>query len=607
MITITCHHCNTTQPYTGKNRYTNCHKCGYKIFLNENDKGLDPTKIAQGLSCLNIKLETKNDRIRLIPWGDVHVGAPQDQCDWNKAQRELDYILETDDTYMIGMGDLMDCAMKMPWAKGPNIFSSSMMPMEQFTVMEQALKPLAEKNKIIGLLAVTGDTIVLTEYGWSTLAELTIGQKILSLNLDNDQLEYSTIKNIYPKYNYEGEVIHITSESQDQLLTPDHRVLLKDRYNRVKYIHASELPDRFKIFTNGIYEGQNIYPEDYIKLIAWIITEGTYQNNGGIQIYQTKPEGVTEIKQCLDNLNYAYSIYVSPQRGNIKPNTIFYIKIKDANPIRKLLGNGKDTQVIPKEFLSLKSQLAKLFLNTLMKGDGCRITYYTSKKELAYQVLELALKQGRRAHISYRRRNNKYDCYAVHMKNSKYSNIVEKQGNLEKQQYKGIVYCLETTLGNFVACRNGKPFITGNSGNHEEWIMQTTGIQIIDLLCRSLKVPYLGMACDINIQVNKQKYALYALHGSGNAQMSHTKMGRLRSCTKDIFADVFLMGHTHQISADKGGKRVKAQNAKAYYVLCGHFLNWTGSYSQAFGMDLSPAGTVKISMFSERKDVHISL
>jgi DNA-directed RNA polymerase subunit RPC12/RpoP/UDP-2,3-diacylglucosamine pyrophosphatase LpxH len=295
-IEIICHHCKTPNTYKGKNRYFNCHKCGYKIFLNSQQQGLDPTKIAQGLGILNLKLKTDNDRIRIIPWGDIHVGAPDGQCDWAKACREIKYVLDNPDTYLLGMGDYMDCAQKMT-GRGPNLFASSLMPMEQLQLMEQVLTPLAEKGKIIGLLG----------------------------------------------------------------------------------------------------------------------------------------------------------------------------------------------------------------------------------------------------------------------------------------------------------------------GNHEEWIMQQSGIQIIDLLCRKLRIPYLGAACSINIQANKQKYALYALHGSGNAQLKHTKIGRLINVSKDIFADVLIMGHVHQLAVTKGGKYQLGKTHKAYYITTGHFLNWVGSYAQAFGLDVCPSGCPKITLFTERKDVHVSL
>lgn len=254
-------------------------------------------KSMEGLTRLEVKLKTKEDRIRLIPLGDIHVGAPKGQCDWNKVKRDLDYILNTPDTYMLGMGDYMDCAKKMVPQHGPNIYASSLTPMEQYNLIEEAFKPLAKEGKILGL-------------------------------------------------------------------------------------HA---------------------------------------------------------------------------------------------------------------------------------------------------------------------------------------------------------------------------------GNHEEWIMEQSGIRVIDLLCRSLNVSFLGYGCDLILNINKQRYLGYSQHGSSNARMKHTKLGALIAATKDTFAELFLYGHTHQIGVQKGGKRFSGKQLKSYYILTGHFLNWEGSYAQAFGLDVAPSGCPQIKLFTDRHDIHVSI
>lgn len=149
-VKATCQHCGTINFYNGTKTSFNCHNknCGYKIFLKTTPSKPTMQSQTQGLSHLDIKTTTSSDRIRLIPWGDVHVGAKT--CDWNKANRELDYILATPDTYMLGMGDFMDCAVKMG-GHGPSPFDSAYTPMEQFTILETALKPLAEAGKIWGI------------------------------------------------------------------------------------------------------------------------------------------------------------------------------------------------------------------------------------------------------------------------------------------------------------------------------------------------------------------------------------------------------------------------------------------------------------------------
>ena len=280
------------------NRYL-CRECG-RTFRVKMDVGtISDTidrEINKGIGHLNITLpEPEGDRIRIVPIGDIHVGAPEGQCDWKKLVKELNYILETPDTYMIGMGDFMDCAKRM--GGGPNIFMSSLSPQEQYNLIEKAFKPLADAGKILGL------------------------------------------------------------------------------------------------------------------------------------------------------------------------------------------------------------------------------------------------------------------------------------------------HC----------------------GNHEEWITRETGMQVVDLLCRSLGVPFLGYACDITLHVGKQTYLGYSQHGTSSAKLKHTKLGAAINSTKDIFADFFLYAHTHQIGVQKGGKRINGNQIKCYYILCGHFLLWEGSYAQMFGMDIGPSGCPQIKLFIDRHDIHVSV
>jgi UDP-2,3-diacylglucosamine pyrophosphatase LpxH/predicted RNA-binding Zn-ribbon protein involved in translation (DUF1610 family) len=293
---INCYSCGSELPFNSKNRLIPCPKCEQKNFVTNDNVAVDPYSLDQGVGTLNLDIKSSEDHIHIVPIGDVHVGAPKGQCDLEKFQRELNYIEDTDNCYMVGMGDLMDCAQKMV-GKGPNLFASSLMPMEQVSLIEDSLRSVAKKGKILGLL----------------------------------------------------------------------------------------------------------------------------------------------------------------------------------------------------------------------------------------------------------------------------------------------------------------------TGNHEEWIMHTTGIQVMSMIAKNLGVTYLGAACDINIQLADQFYTLYCLHGSGNAQLKHTKLGRLMNCSKDIFADALVMGHVHQLAVAKGGKYQLGNTNKAYYILTGHFLNWVGSYAQAFGMDVCPSGCPKITLFADRKDIHVSI
>lgn len=297
-LMVTCKHCGYTWNYKGRNTYANCPQCSYKVFgLKNGDNNVDNNALNVGLTKLKLRFQTSSDRIRLVPWGDVHVGAPEGQCDWSKAKAELEYVLNREDTYLIGMGDYMDCAQKMPWKKGPNVYMESMPPSQQYKIILEALKPLAAKGKIIGL----------------------------------------------------------------------------------------------------------------------------------------------------------------------------------------------------------------------------------------------------------------------------------------------------------------------HYGNHEQWVMDIVGFNPVETLCSQLGVPMLGPACETTIQVNQQKYVVYSMHGGSSARLKHTKLGALIAQVKDIVADLYLYGHTHQIASSKGGKRFMGRQMKVYYVLTGHFLDWEGSYAQLFGLEICPSGCPQIKLFADRRDIHVSI
>ena len=293
----TCPKCNSDNSHLNHkpNKFL-CGDCGGYFTYNANSPVKKVDSVLKALSKLECSFSTKADRIKVIPLGDIHVGAPENQCDWEKVLREIQYILETPDCYMIGMGDYMDCASKMV-RKGPNVYSSSLAPMEQYEKIYNAFKPLVDKGKLLGLL----------------------------------------------------------------------------------------------------------------------------------------------------------------------------------------------------------------------------------------------------------------------------------------------------------------------TGNHEQWIMEDAGIDIIAMLCMTLKVPFLGSACDVVFKVNEQRYTGYIQHGSSAAKLGSTKIAAMMNANRDIYADFFCYGHVHQVAATKCARRMEGKEVKNYYVLTGHFLKWEGGYAQAFGISPSPTGVAKLSLFSQRHDIHLSL
>ena len=86
--------------------------------------------------------------ISLVPIHDIHLGAINSNR--AKFQAYVDYILQSPDTYTIGIGDLIENATKC--SVGMGVYESEFHIDEQVDQMTEILRPLAEAGKLLGLM-----------------------------------------------------------------------------------------------------------------------------------------------------------------------------------------------------------------------------------------------------------------------------------------------------------------------------------------------------------------------------------------------------------------------------------------------------------------------
>ena len=150
------------------------------------------------------------------------------------------------------------------------------------------------------------------------------------------------------------------------------------------------------------------------------------------------------------------------------------------------------------------------------------------------------------------------------------------------------------------------------NGNHEFRIFKDTGIEISKMLAKNLGVPYGGNSCFIRIKVKDHNYILYAQHGSTSSRYLHTKMAVCIRTSQHTKADVYVYAHTHELANaasiyryfDLKTKSIKYK--KKYFVLTGHFLEYSGSYAERKDYSPGKTGVAKIKLFGDRRDIHIS-
>jgi len=353
---------------------------------------------------------------------------------------------------------------------------------------------------------LSSDTEILTEEGWKTFDKIKEGDRVLTFNIKKEKFEYQPIKKVFVK-RYVGPMYRIRSRKLDMLVTPFHRVLLQTfsrrpfkwngyefrmpairKYNKGRPPKICGLPVRFRIPAAAYFNGKELnLSDDLIRLVAWIVTEGSLRKIGNfksIRITQAKNEKIDEIRSLLDNLKLEYSIWTvkhNPRRNiryskgkriventaNWKPTVTFNIHAKSSKQILKILGDN--IHALPSSFLNMSQRQLRILFETLMKGDGWSKVYHTKNgtkrlphgfsagknKLLADQFQEICLKLGKRAYV---RCND--GVYTVQIANKSFYDVYY---GVTIENYDGIVWCVNVDNGTFVARRNGAPFITGNS------------------------------------------------------------------------------------------------------------------------------------------------
>ena len=152
-------------------------------------------------------------------------------------------------------------------------------------------------------------------------------------------------------------------------------------------------------------------------------------------------------------------------------------------------------------------------------------------------------------------------------------------------------------------------------GNHEYRLSKFAGYDIVEDTCDILEVPYMGVGEFIQFNIkkngNNQVYIFYAAHGSSGAMTKGGKINAMYRAKQPFKADVYLFGHTHDLSQNKekyyevfDGHRIQ----KEYHVVnTGHFTQYWASYAQMKGYSVGNEGSPKIKLHgaTHRVSVHI--
>lgn len=337
-------------------------------------------------------------------------------------------------------------------------------------------------------------TECLTIDGWKKFNEINIGDEILSYNIKSDKLEWDNIKDIHIS-KYKGNVLNLNSRRLSMLVTENHRNIISSN-GKILEKETKDLKLTYNILTS-CQNNTNIdsLPREFCYLLGMILTDG-YLNKSYIGISQDYIKNeiiVNRVIKCLDKLNLRYTIgkreryyyydgeKVLKNMMKIKKSDILnYVDYNTSYDIDIRIWDYKELiKYIPNKMIT--NLLFKLDKNSLLgiidgiiDGDGFHRNGYnkktsniqdsksfivTGKHENFHKNLQiLCVLAGLTADY------NKIGNYTQITK-SRYKNLRNSKDSLIKfEKYEGMVWCPEVLKnGTFIAKRDGKIFITGNS------------------------------------------------------------------------------------------------------------------------------------------------
>jgi ribonucleoside-triphosphate reductase len=309
----------------------------------------------------------------------------------------------------------------------------------------------------VGGQCLSEDTKILTPEGWKSYNEIKVGDPVYTFNLETKKLEVKPVENLYVGH-HAGIMYRLQNRTQDQLISPGHRVVRRS-FNAKNY-RLEPIEECLKL-KSGIYvptpavtvnEAPDVsISDELLKLTALILSEGYIErvskNSYRLRIAQSDtkhPDNFGEITGLLKQLNANFTIRRRKKLGT------------GCDIILKVLNNEKKP---PAWLYRLSRRQARMFLETYIKGDRCKIV--TTSQELAEALAAVAVLAGFNCSIKTRtlKPPSKKVQYHLTITESKHDAIVK----VSTVNYDGIIWCVHTANETVVAKRGGCIFITGNS------------------------------------------------------------------------------------------------------------------------------------------------
>lgn len=355
---------------------------------------------------------------------------------------------------------------------------------------------------------LTLDHQVLTRNGWKNIYEISLNDKVATLN-KKGELEYQSPTHVWKYENYDGMMYHIKNQAIDLSVTGNHRMWVSKlkgprgdvKWSEYDFEKAEDIVGKHrkykkdaiwnkedyqfilpsvKSFIPRIFTVEEMHP--FLTFFGiwyaegWASGKDTY---GRVTISVNKQRVKDVLFVALDKLNYEY-IYD-------KKDEKLYVSNNQLYNYMKSLSVGAPNKKLPDWVFDLSINQTRVLIESMVLGDGFyknskMVAYYTSSKELADQfqqlclhagwscLLSVHLKAGQKVQIHGRDVSNEYDILRLSIITTRSQpSVNHSHCNEQKVQEEKFVHevcdvmCITVPNEVFYVRRNGKAVWTGNS------------------------------------------------------------------------------------------------------------------------------------------------
>ncbi len=298
-----------------------------------------------------------------------------------------------------------------------------------------------------GRWCLTGDHEVLTKDGWTRLDEWN-GGPIACWNFRTEGVSFLSSNALF--FNYTGAMYTYRDDYIDQCSTPEHKMRVKR--NPGAAWENMTVEDMAKITPliplGGVKEYKNLSDSEYLRVLVMTEAVGSYKDDGTLTYHFKNAEEASRCKNLLESAQLFFYKKTHPEGRTVFEITSSCLPLWLREFNEKTYGTW------------LFDENPDVFFDELKFWNK---EYSTTNRRNADIIQAFAHMSGRAAVLSERRTKN--PCFSLDISEGRVeAHKIEVKPEIT--DFSGKVYCAETPTGYFLVRRNGKVWVTGNSGRH---------------------------------------------------------------------------------------------------------------------------------------------